>query len=138
MGHCHGTQMAAASEAPESEMESGCEQPRSWQVKCLYPSTRVGSPPPGPPTKSAHWAYTQRYIASLMRGDDTTMVARQHQLLEERQNSAAQLGVHMYGFRVILQNTLQLRIWIQSSTSSFFEVKDSYNSLLMTETCSLE
>ena len=26
------------------------------------------------------------YITSLMRGDDTTMVARQHRLLEERQN----------------------------------------------------
>ena len=39
-----------------------------------------------------------------MRGDDTTLVAHQHRLLEERQNSAAQLGMHMYGFPVTLQN----------------------------------
>ena len=45
------------------------------------------------------------YIASLMRGDDTKLVAHQHRLLEERQNAAAQLGMHMYGFRVILKNT---------------------------------
>ena len=45
------------------------------------------------------------YIASLMRGDDTMLVAHQHRLLEERQNAAAQLGMHMYGFRVILKNT---------------------------------
>ena len=44
------------------------------------------------------------YIASLMRGDDTAIVAHQHRLLEERQNAAAQLGMHMYGFRVILKN----------------------------------
>ena len=44
-------------------------------------------------------------FAGLMRGDDTTLVAHQHRLLEARQNAAAQLGMHMYGFRVILKNT---------------------------------
>ena len=45
------------------------------------------------------------YIACLMRGDDTKLVPRQHRLLFERQSAAAQLGMHMYGFRVILKNT---------------------------------
>ena len=40
-----------------------------------------------------------------MRGADATLVAHQHRLLEARQNAAAQLGMHMYGFRVILKNT---------------------------------
>ena len=40
-----------------------------------------------------------------MRGDDTKLVAHQHRLLFERQNAAAQLGMRMYGFRVILKNT---------------------------------
>ena len=40
-----------------------------------------------------------------MRGDNTKLVAHQHRLLEERQSAAAQLGMHMYGFRVILKNT---------------------------------
>ena len=40
-----------------------------------------------------------------MRGADTSLVARQHGLLEARQSAAAQLGMHMYGFRVILKNT---------------------------------
>ena len=45
------------------------------------------------------------YVACLMRGDDTKLVAHQHRILYERQNAAAQLGMHMYGFRVILKNT---------------------------------
>ena len=45
------------------------------------------------------------YVACPMRGDDAKLVARQHRLLEERQHAAAQLGMHMYGFRVILKNT---------------------------------
>ena len=45
------------------------------------------------------------YVACLMRGDDTKLVAHQHRLLFERQSAAAQLGMHMYGFRVILKNT---------------------------------
>ena len=45
------------------------------------------------------------YIACLMRGDDAKLVAHQHRLLFERQSAAAQLGMHMYGFRVILKNT---------------------------------
>ena len=44
-------------------------------------------------------------MACLMRGDDTKLVAHQHRILYEQQNAAAQLGMHMYGFRVILQNT---------------------------------
>ena len=40
-----------------------------------------------------------------MRGDDAQLVAHQHRLLEERQNAAAQLGMRMYGFRIILKNT---------------------------------
>ena len=39
------------------------------------------------------------YIASLTRGTDTTLVARQHQVLEERQHAAAQLGMQMYGIQ---------------------------------------
>ena len=39
------------------------------------------------------------------KGDDTRLVAHQHKLLEERQNAAAQFGMHMYGFRIILKNT---------------------------------
>ena len=42
----------------------------------------------------------------LMRGEDTSLVTRQHGLLEARQSSAAQLGMHMYGFRVILKKYL--------------------------------
>ena len=45
------------------------------------------------------------YVACLMRGDNAKLVAHQHRLLEERQNAAAQLGMHMYGFRIILKNT---------------------------------
>ena len=45
------------------------------------------------------------YVACVVRGDDTRLVARQHSLLEARQNLAAQLGMHMYGFRIILKNT---------------------------------
>ena len=41
------------------------------------------------------------YVACIMRGGDARLVARQHSLLEARQNSAAQLGMHMYGFRII-------------------------------------
>ena len=45
------------------------------------------------------------YIACLMQGDDTKMVPHQHRLLFERQSAAAQLGMHMYSFCVILKNT---------------------------------
>ena len=42
------------------------------------------------------------YVACLMRGNNTRLVSHQHRILYERQNAAAQLGMHMYGFRVIL------------------------------------
>ena len=45
------------------------------------------------------------YVAYLLRGDDTRLVPHQHRILYEQQNAAAQLGMHMYGFRVILRNT---------------------------------
>ena len=45
------------------------------------------------------------YVACLMRGDNTRLVSHQHRILYQRQNAAAQLGMHMYGFRVILRNT---------------------------------
>ena len=45
------------------------------------------------------------YVTCLMRGDDTKLVPHQHRILYERQNAAAQLGMHMYSFRVILKNT---------------------------------
>ena len=45
------------------------------------------------------------YVACLMRGDNTKLVSHQHRILYERQNAAAQLGMHMHGFRVILKNT---------------------------------
>ena len=46
------------------------------------------------------------YVAILMRGEDTRHSARQHRVLEARQNSASRLGVHMYGFRVILTDII--------------------------------
>ena len=45
------------------------------------------------------------YVVCLMRGENTRLVSHQHRILYERQNAAAQLGMHMYGFRVILRNT---------------------------------
>ena len=57
-------------------------------------------------THSQHIGLVQSaYVACLMRGDDTKLVPHQHRILYERQNAAAQLGMHMYGFRVILKNT---------------------------------
>ena len=71
-----------------------------------------------------------------MRGDDTTLVAHQHRLLEERQNAASQLGMHMYGFRVILKNTFatddldtvinQLVFRIQGHLQQFVEDRDLF------------
>ena len=46
------------------------------------------------------------YVAILTRREDTRQAARQHRLLEETQNSAARLGVHTYGFRVILKDII--------------------------------
>ena len=45
------------------------------------------------------------YVTCLLRGDSTKLVQHQHRILYERQNEAAQLGMHMYGFRVILKDT---------------------------------
>ena len=45
------------------------------------------------------------YVTCLLRGDNTKLVQHQHRILYERQNAAAQLGMHMYGFRVILKDT---------------------------------
>ena len=67
------------------------------------------------------------YVACLMRGDDTKLVAHQHRLLYERQSAAAQLGMHMYGFRVILRTS------IQSSTNLFFVARATCNNLLTIE-----
>ena len=45
------------------------------------------------------------YVKCLLRGDSTKLVQQQHRILYERQNEAAQLAMHMYGFRVILKDT---------------------------------
>ena len=45
------------------------------------------------------------YVTCLLRGDSTKLVQHQHRILYERQNAAASLGMHMYGFRVILKDT---------------------------------
>ena len=45
------------------------------------------------------------YVTSLLRGDSTKLVQHQHIVLYERQNAAASLGMHMYGFRVVLKDT---------------------------------
>ena len=45
------------------------------------------------------------YVTSLLRGDCTKLVQHQHIVLYERQNAAASLGMHMYGFRVVLKDT---------------------------------
>ena len=45
------------------------------------------------------------YVTCLLQGDSTKLVQHQHRILYERQNAAAQLGMHMYGFRVILKDT---------------------------------
>ena len=45
------------------------------------------------------------YVTSLLRGDCTNLVQHQHIVLYERQNAAASLGMHMYGFRVVLKDT---------------------------------
>ena len=45
------------------------------------------------------------YVTCLLRGDSTKLVQHQHRILYERQNAAAALGMHMYGFRVILKDT---------------------------------
>ena len=45
------------------------------------------------------------YVTCLLRGDSTKLVQHQHRVLYERQNAAALLGMHMYGFRVVLKDT---------------------------------
>ena len=45
------------------------------------------------------------YVTSLLRGDSTKLVQHQHIVLYERQNAAASLGMHLYGFRVVLKDT---------------------------------
>ena len=45
------------------------------------------------------------YVTSLLRGDCTKLVQHQHRVLYERQNAAASLGMHMYGFRIVLKDT---------------------------------
>ena len=44
-------------------------------------------------------------VTCLLRGDSTKLVQHQHRVLHERQNAAASLGMHMYGFRVVLKDT---------------------------------
>ena len=39
--------------------------------------------------------------AYVTRGDSTKLVQQQHRVLYERQNAAASLGMHVYGFRVL-------------------------------------
>ena len=46
-----------------------------------------------------------RPIGLVQSAYNTKLVSHQHRILYERQNAAAQLGMHMYGFRVILKNT---------------------------------
>ena len=45
------------------------------------------------------------YVTCLLRSDSTKLVQHQHRVLYGRQNAAASLGMHMYGFRVVLKNT---------------------------------
>ena len=45
------------------------------------------------------------HVTCLLRGDSTKLVQQQHRVLYERQNAAASLGMHMYGFRVVLKDT---------------------------------
>ena len=108
MEHCHGKHMARASKQITAEVGDRSRQqevarsgvPISWlewqEMFWSLPHTR--------PIRLVQSAY----VASLMRGDDTRLVSHQHRILYERQN---QLGMHMYGFRVILRNICPGRPW---------------------------
>ena len=99
--HCHGKHMVRASTQATTKVENWVQTARSRKIRSTNLMVRVTRDVLIAPIQSTHRTCA-KCICGLSHAD-------QHRILYERQNAAAQLEMHMYGFRVILRNTFAPR-----------------------------